>query len=303
MELRQLRYFIRVAETLHFGRAAEREHIAQSVVSAQISKLEQELGVALFERTSRRVSLTAAGEGFHPHALRAFAALESGATAARECVVEMQTLRVGAFTDDPLTHRILSAFRRRFPRVPISYVELSISDQVSRVVDGKVDISFVWLPVADRRVRLTPLYRESPVVAVSSTHVLATRSHVRVEDLFDESFAVAAVGTPPEWRAHWSLDAHRGGPPARHVEVSSARESLAAVAYGGVVDTMSTNSATFWPHPGVRFLPLAGATPSSLALVSAPRSRTPLVEAFLLVAGDVVQEEIATVPGAVSLVG
>lgn len=302
MELRQLRYFVRVAETLHFGRAAEREHIAQSVVSAQISKLEQELGVALFERTSRRVSLTPAGESFHPHAVRAFAELDAGATAVRDCVIDMQRLSVGAFTDDPLTHRILSEFRRRFPRVPISYVELSISNQVSSVVDGDVDVSFVWLPVADRRVRISPLYAEKPVVAVPCSHALASRSHLRAEDLLGESFALAAQGTPPEWRAHWSLDAQRGGPPARHVEVRSARESLAAVAYGGVVDTMSANSATFWPHPGVRFVPLADAAPTSLALVSAPQPRTDLVEAFLAVAHHVVQEEISTVPGAISLV-
>lgn len=302
MELRQLRYFIRVAETLHFGRASELEHIAQSVVSTQISKLERELGVALFHRTSRHVSLTLAGESFHTHAERVFAELDAGTTAVRDCVVEMQRLRIGAFTDDPLTHRFLSAFRRRYPQAPISYVELSISNQVSSVVDSEVDLAFVWLPTADQRVRVDPLYTELPVAAVSSSHRLASEQSIRVDDLLEESFALAAAGTPPEWRAHWSLDAYRGGPPVRHIEVSSARESLAAVAYSGAVDTISTNSASFWAHPGVRFVPLEGAEPTSLALISAPHPRTPLIDAFREIVEEVVHDQIATVPGAISLV-
>lgn len=302
MELRQLRYFLRVAETLHFGRAAEQENIAASVVSTQISRLERELGMDLFRRTSRRVTLTLAGDSFREHAENALSSLDAGTAAARRSMMEMQRLRVGSFADDPLTHRFLSTFRSRYPRVPLSYVELSISHQVSSVIEGDVDLAFVWLPVDDPRVTVDPLYSEMPVAALSSTHRLANEARVHVDDLLGDSFALAAAGTPREWRAHWSLDAYRGGPPLRSIEVSSARESLAAVAYSGTVDTMSTNSAALWNHPGVRFLPLPDARPTSLALISAADSREPLVQAFREVVADVVSSELDAVPGAVSLV-
>nr|WP_285363171.1 LysR family substrate-binding domain-containing protein [Microbacterium sp. LMC-P-041] len=214
----------------------------------------------------------------------------------------MQRLRVGSFADDPLTHRFLSTFRQRRPGVPLSYVELSISNQVSSVIDGLVDLAFVWLPVQDPRVNVDLLYSEMPVAALSTLHRLAGESRVHVDDLLEDAFALASADTPPEWRSHWSLDAYRGGPPQSSIAVSSARESLAAVAYSGTVDTLSTNSASLWQHPGVRFLPLVDARPTSLALVSSAQSRSPLVDAFREVVADVVAAELAAVPGAVSLV-
>nr|WP_258071137.1 LysR family substrate-binding domain-containing protein [Pseudoclavibacter sp. RFBG4] len=228
--------------------------------------------------------------------------LGEGIAAARGCLVENQHLRIGAFTDDPLTHRFLSTFQRRHPKARLSYTELSISTQISGVVDGHVDVSLVWLPSADRRVRVDPLYMEMPVAAVPASHPLARKRRLGIDDLLDEPFALAAEGTPSEWRAHWSLDSRRGGPPKGDVEVTSARESIAAVAYSGAVDTMSANSAGFWSHPGVRFLPIEDAEPTSLALVTASHSSRPLVESFRDIVMEIVRDEIAAAPGAVSLV-
>jgi DNA-binding transcriptional LysR family regulator len=296
MELRQLRYFLRVAETLHFGRAAEAEHTAQSAVSTQIAHLETELGVRLFHRSSRSVVLTPAGAALREYAERIFADVSEGMAAARaEGRPAMTHLRVGSFTSDVFMHEIFEAFRARFPSVALTFVELTMVNQLGKLINGDVDLAFLWLPISDSRLRVDPLYSDSLVAALPAQHPLAGASHVRAEELVDEPFAIAAEGASAEWRSHWALDEWRGRGPLVGAEVESVREVLAAIAYGGAVDTATLHSAAQFPHPGVRYVPVADAAPSTMALVTRKDSTSLPAEAFRAVAQETVRR--LSVPG------
>lgn len=306
MELRQLRFFARVAETLHFGRAAEKEFVSQSVISTQISSLEKELGFRLFDRTSHRVTLTSAGAAFLIDVERTLGALGQAVSQARNIAMGPQRrLRVGVFGEGagPLTHLILSAFRADSAGVDIQFVELSMVNQLAAVRDGDVDVALLRLPISDERLDVFPLFAEPRVAAVPVEDELADAEALSVEDLLDRPFAVAARGAPSEWRSYWSFDAQRGESSRIGGEVRSVQESLAAIAYGNAVDTFPSTAAEMFTHPGVRYVPLTDAEPSSLALVSIARAAPDAtVERFRAIATTVVYRHLSLVPGAVSLI-
>lgn len=306
MELRQLRYFARVAETLHFGRAAEKEFVTQSVISTQIASLEKELGFRLFDRTSHRVTLTPAGTAFLADVERTLGALGQAVSQARNIAMGPQRrLRVGVFGEGagPLTHLILSAFRAGPSGVDIQFVELSMVNQLAAVRDGEVDVALLRLPIADARLDVYPLFAEPRVAAVPAEDELAEAPALSVEDLLDRPFAVAAEGAPTEWRSYWSFDVQRGESSRVGGQVRSVQESLAAIAYGKAVDTFPSTAAEMFSHPGVRYVPLTDAEHSSLALVSVAKSeRDSVVERFRAVATEIVRQHLSLVPGAVSLI-
>lgn len=306
MELRQLRYFARVAETLHFGRAAEKEYVTQSVISTQIASLEKELGFRLFDRTSHRVGLTPAGEAFLQDVEQTLNALGKAVSQARNIAMSPQRrLRVGIFGEGagPLTHLILSAFRGGASGVDIQFVELSMVNQLAAVTEGEVDVALLRLPIADDRLDVFPLFAEPRVAAVPADDELADAPELSVRDLLDRPFAVAAGGTPAAWRSYWSFDQQRGESSRVGGEVRSVQESLATIAYGKAVDTFPSTAAEMFTHPGVRYVPLTDAEPSSLALVSlAQRTPDQTVEQFRSVAAAIVTQHLSLVPGAVSLI-
>lgn len=304
MELRQLRYFVRLADTLHFGRAAEKEFIAQSVISAQIAALELDLGFRLFDRSSRQVTLTLAGQTFLIDAQRTLALLKSAVDQARDVAEGRRRLRVGIFGEGagPLTHLILSSFHATMPAVELQYVELTMVNQLEAVASGDVDVALLRMPISQPGFRVDPLFSEPRVVGVPAHDELADAASLSVGDLLDRPFAVAASGSPEEWRSYWSFDVQRGEQSRVSGEVRSVTESLATIAYRGAVDTFPSTAAQLFPHPGVRFVPLTDAEPSSIALVSAAAPKTDdVVEAFRGVVLAVVDQHLNLVPGAVRL--
>lgn len=304
VELRQLRYFIRVAETLHFGRAAEREFVTQSVISTQIAALERELGLKLFDRTSHRVSLTRAGEVFLVRAQQMLTDIGAAVDEARAIASPQRTrIRVGTFGEGagPLTHLILSAFRTANPTIDIHYVELSMVNQLDSVVDGDVDVALLRLPIADSRVTVDPLFSEPRVAVVPADHELANASSVTVEDLLDQPFAVAADGSPAGWRSYWTFDERRGEESRVAAEVRSIPESLATIAYRGAVDTFPVTASMAFRHPGVRFVPLRDAEPTSLAVVSRRSPDNDAVDSFRRIAEFITDHHLDQVPGATRL--
>ncbi len=305
MELRQLRYFVRVAETLHFGRAAAKEFVSQSVISTQIQTLETELGFRLFDRTSHRVSLTPAGTVFLAEVEQTLAALGSAVAGARDVARGApRRLHVGTFAEGagPLTHLIFSAFREAAVDIDLHYVELTMVNQLDAVRDGDVDVALLRLPITDDSLQVEPLYCEPRVAVVPADDELAEAASLSVRDLIDKPFAVAAEGAPVDWRSYWSFDDERGEVSRVGGEVRSVPESLAAVAYRRAVDTYPATAAAMFPHPGVRFIPLSDAEPSSLAIVSAASPEGNEAAArFREVATGIVDQYLYLIPGAVRL--
>jgi len=185
VELRQLQYFVAVAEELHFGRAAERLHIVQPGVSQQIRRLERSLGVALLDRSTRRVELTEAGRRFLPRARYVLAAVQD----ARESVAafgpqQPHTLRIGtsAGLGDRLP-RLLAELDRRQPGLAVELVRLPAQARLSQVASGDLDAAFVRDDTHHAGLRLEPVWSEELLAALPSAHPLADQETVAVAQL------------------------------------------------------------------------------------------------------------------------
>ena len=198
VELRQLHYFVEVAETLHFGRAAERLHIGQPAVSQQIRRLERELGVDLFDRSSRLVRLTPAGQRLLPEAravlvatARARRAVEDDSSARPAAVLRLGT---SSGLGDNLD-RLLESFRDVAPAVRVELVSASTAARLDRVRSGQLDAAFVrgfavegdlpegQGPTAGPGLRIVPVWRDELVAILPASHPLSGQDHVRVADL------------------------------------------------------------------------------------------------------------------------
>lgn len=191
IELRHLRYFIAVAEELHFGRAAERLHMAQPPLSQQIRQLEAELGFQLFRRTKRSVELTEAGQVFLEECQRILRQLDQAVQTGRKASRgEMGQLVVGfvssaAYNVLPL---ILSHFRRSVPDVELALHELTTDQQLHWLREGRIDVGFVRPPIDDPALRLLTILQEPLVVALPEAHGLAAQSQVSLRSIAAESF-------------------------------------------------------------------------------------------------------------------
>jgi DNA-binding transcriptional LysR family regulator len=200
MELRQLRYFVTLAEELHFGRAAAREHIAQSAITQQLQRLERELGVRLVERSTHQVRLTCSGHAFLLEARRSLAQIQRAAAAAQRAAVVAPTVRVGivdaSYDSMPC---ILRCAQERQPDLVIHQVEVGVPQQCRELLDGRLDVGLgrpCLAPpqVASELVRLDPLG-----VLVPKEHRFAASSGVPVAGLADERLLLAPHERAPEF--------------------------------------------------------------------------------------------------------
>jgi DNA-binding transcriptional LysR family regulator len=194
VELRQLRYFVTLAEELHFGRAAERLHIVQSAVSQQIRRLERELGVELFDRSPRTVRLTEAGQLFLPEA-RAVLAAEGRARAAVAGLLAGRsgTLRLG--TSEGLGEHldlVLAALARLAPRVSVELTSAPTQARLDRVRAHELDATFVRGVTESPELRLIPVWWDQLVVALPAGHPLAARESVDLAGLAGLPLRLAA---------------------------------------------------------------------------------------------------------------
>jgi DNA-binding transcriptional LysR family regulator len=289
LEFRALRYFVAVAEELHFTRAAERLYIAQPALSEQIRRLEDELGVELLRRTTRKVELTAAGEEFLTRARRiveeADAALAEASRAARG---ETGSVRVatGATAGLEQVPRVLRAFREERPLVHLDLRQIEWEDYSGGLHDGTVDAAFVWLPFTQGGLSVVALLEEPRVVALAAGHPLAGERELRMEQIVDEPWPWAE--TDPVALAFWTCADFRGGAAARRgPKIRSMEGMLEGVRAGLCVATVPRSQARVSAWPGIVFRPVADLTPATLALGWRPDSETPVVRALVAIAGRV----------------
>ncbi|WP_432039792.1 LysR family transcriptional regulator [Streptomyces cucumeris] len=205
MELRQLEYFVAVAEERHFTKAAHRMLVSQSGLSASVRALERELGAPLFVRTTRSVELTGAGRALLVEATRTLA----GARAAREAVAEVQGLLRGSLAvgvEQCVTvdvGALLARFRAQHADVEVRLRQAGSALLMDDVVDGRLDMAFVTLPgPPPEGARLLPLDSEPMVLLCDPGHRLAGASRVKWDELADETF----VDFHPDWGARRLTD-------------------------------------------------------------------------------------------------
>jgi DNA-binding transcriptional LysR family regulator len=195
IELRHLRYFLAVADTLHFSRAARRLGMAQPPLSQQIKRLEQLLGHALFERTTRGVKLTPAGQLLARRARSTMEKVDEDLAQVRRLGRgEEGTLTVGfsgsvMFTELPAA---IQSFRNRYPKVELRLRELVTSAQIAALLNGQIDLAFLRDGDPTEGIRITPLLKEKYVAVLPEAHPLARRITLSVKALEGEPFVMFA---------------------------------------------------------------------------------------------------------------
>ena len=189
MELRQLRYFVAVAEERHFGRAAKRLRLSQPPLSTQIKGLEEELGVKLFQRSTRQVALTDAGRTFLERAEGILEAVEEAKEAAKGADEGARgRLEIGFISSATLglLPPAIRLFRERFGGVEIELRELTSAQQIDALYAGEIRVGLVRLPLRAPGLRFEPLQEESFLVALPSGHPLEALESVPLEAMVDQ---------------------------------------------------------------------------------------------------------------------
>jgi DNA-binding transcriptional LysR family regulator len=194
MELRQIRSFLSVAETLHFGRTAELIHLSQPALSLQIRALEEEIGVRLFERNRRKTTLTAAGLAFRDDATAAVSQLDQAIRRARLAANgKLGLLRVGFISTagNEIVPNIVRQFRDSSPEVELSLRNILTTDQIQMLGDGSLDIGFLRLPIGEHpELEVVAVHREPFVVVTPLSHKLAKRKRVGLHELSGQDFVM-----------------------------------------------------------------------------------------------------------------
>ena len=194
MELRQIRSFLSIAETLHFGRAAELIHLSQPALSLQIRALEEEVGVRLFERNRRKTTLTAAGFAFRDDAAAALSQLEQAIRSARLAADgKLGRLRIGFISTavSEIVPDIVRQFRKLNPEVELSLRNILTAEQVQMLETGSLDIGFLRLPIGGHSaLDVVTVHREPFVLVVPSSHKLAKRKRVRLREVAGQDFVM-----------------------------------------------------------------------------------------------------------------
>jgi len=292
LDTRLLRAFVTVADELNFTRAAARLFVAQQALSAQIQQLEARLGVRLFERTTRQVSLTGAGEQLLPHAVATLAALDAGVgqlDAVRRA--ESATLRVGLSGTAmvPLASSTMRLFSERHPDVSLAVSNAGLNQPAAGLKEGTVDVAFVRPPFLDEGLSMVTLLTEERLAVLREDHPLAAREHVRPEDLVREPW-IWVEGADPLARAFWSLQEFRGDAPLRDgTRVNSFEEAFGAVTAGLAITCQAESAvrAVASGFPELRFVPLRGAPPAQVAVAWRTAHELPTARAFVETALEV----------------
>ncbi len=276
-----MQYFVTVADELHFGRAAERLHIAQPSLSHQIRRLEQQLGVTLLNRTSRRVELTPAGRVLLTEGRRLLTQSERAIRLIRAAESERVTIGFYGSAANAWLARALRAFHERQSGVEVSVKDLLLG-RIDEVVDGSVDVAFTRLLPGQADVEIEVIAREPRFVAIPSTHPLSGRASVTFDDLRNECFitnpAVDSQRPPVRWLAE---QARHGLPGNVAAEAASIQEILTLVATGRGVSLVPASVADHYPRADVTYRPVTDADPAVVSLAWRPGAVRPSVEAFL----------------------
>ncbi len=284
MEIRQLAYFAAVAEELSFARAAQRLHIVQPAVSQQVRRLERELGMQLFERTSRRVRLTAAGERLLPEARSVLSAADRTRQVATEIAAgDTGILRLG--TSQGLGERldeILSEMLRRAPGVQVRLVAATAGERVEQVRSGRLDAAFVRNAGPVAGVELLPMWDEPLAVALPAAHPLAAEPAVTLPQLRDLPLRIVARQDNARFRdliEQACIDA--GFDPLPGPSFTNAQDTLAEIGTGPSSWTvLYASAAAQLVVRRVAFRPLEGLTAHTYLAVP-PGPPSPMVRLLL----------------------
>lgn len=288
-ELRQLRYFVTVAEELHFGRAAARLHMTQPPLSLSIRALENQLGAMLFQRTQRSVSLTAAGAALLPEARRLLdQASQLALIAQRAAAGESGTLRLAfvSTADYSLLPDALHAFRQRYERVRLELREATTDVQLEELIEGRIDAGLLVAPVPDSLRELIdyhPLLREPLVLAVPRKQMrFDDRKPVALHALEGLPFIVFPRKIAPTLYDAIMACLHEAGVTPTVAQEAIQMQTIVGLVAAGMGVALVPQSVSNLKRPGVAYCSLARTGPIvETGLAWRKDHASPVVQAFL----------------------
>jgi LysR family transcriptional regulator, benzoate and cis,cis-muconate-responsive activator of ben and cat genes len=295
MELRQLRYFVAVAEELHFGHAARRLRIAQPALSRQVQSLERELEVQLLLRNRRRVQITPAGQVFLERSRLLLARAEDAVLAAQRASVgvsgSLNLGFVGSATYDVLP-AVLRAFRHSAPQVDLTLSEMTVHAQLEALTEKRIDIGLLRLPARTEGLVFRTVSNEPLYVALPSSHPLAQHSVLRLAALTGEPFVLYPDHPRPSWTEFVvGLCQQAGFQPIivqRTVEIQTTLSLVAA----GIGITIVPACVGNIPRRDVVYRRLIGVRARTQLLVAYRElDRSPVVQSFLKVLWQAIRSQ------------
>jgi len=284
VELRELRVFLALTDELHFGRTADRMGISQPGVSEAVRGLESRLGVRLFDRTSRRVRLTPAGEALKRGLVPALAALDQAlAQTSQLSGVVSGPLRVGFVltTEGPPLSGLVAAFRARYPACEVRLAEVETFNAYRALRRGDVDVLCNWLAVDEPGLTAGAVFARYPrSVAVAPSHRLAGKSSISVEDLADEEVALFPSTVPAAVYDMIIPPRTPSGRPIRRTQpVQTINEIMPLVAQGSIVHPTSS-AVPIFGRDDVVLVPIRDLPPLPLGLVWCTARDNPSIRAL-----------------------
>jgi DNA-binding transcriptional LysR family regulator len=276
LDLRLVGYFVAVAEHRHFGRAAAALRVAQPSLSRQIQRLEQQMGVRLFDRTPQSTRLTEAGEVFLPRA-KALLRTAAQATAQARDAAQPSRITIGYTTSIIITPTV-RALRREHPDADVQALHLEWNQPHDALLDHRVDAVVARLPFSTDQLHVTILYNEPRVVLVSVDHRLAGRQSATIDDIADEPIPKLRDGDPA-WNAFWRIETRPDGRQAPDGPLFETLDDwLELIAAGQAVAIASCFHERL--RPDLTTVPLEGVEPSHVVVASRAGDRSRLVAAF-----------------------
>jgi DNA-binding transcriptional LysR family regulator len=274
LDLRKLRYFVAVADRLHFGRAAEELHIAQPVLSRQVRALEKDLGASLLTRDSHGVALTDAGQQLLADAGPLLASADAARHRVNLAARGGRRLMVG-FRAGVAVAPAVQQFAARHPDVVVDVQRIEGDDQATVLLDGRIDIGYVRQPIDETGLRVIPVYTEPRVAVLPVGHRLAGKEQVTEADL---------AGEPLLWDADTSTQPTRRPHPNAGYLVRGVDETLEHVAAGRGISFLARSATVFYSHPNISYVPVPDLAPDQVCLAVAASRVSAMVEDFVTAA-------------------
>ncbi|MFJ5227813.1 LysR family transcriptional regulator [Streptomyces sp. NPDC088400] len=281
LDMRLVGYFTVVAEHANFSRAAAALHVAQPSLSRQIQRLEEHLGVHLFDRTPQGSRLTEAGRAFLPQAQALLQAAHQARLTARDAATSRE-FTIG-YVEDLVITQAVRQLRHRYPSARIRTRHLEWND-AHALTDRRVDalVARAPLPFPTDRLRLSELWAEPRVLVVPRSHRLAGKESVRVEDLGEEAFPQCPSAVP-QWNDFARLEPRPDGVPARSapIDYESFEDKLDLVAEERTVLILAAGDRRPQLRPDLVTVPIEGIDPVRVVLATRAADANPLINDFL----------------------
>ena len=269
VHLRDLRYFVAVAEELNFTRAARRLHLSQPALSKQIQALETALHAQLLQRNRREVKLTGAGEALFASARVLLESWDgTTATVTEAAGRDARVLRVGTLTSigRALYPGVIDQFTVRQPGWRVELRSFAWGDPTAGLRDSVTDAAFLWLPIDADDITHEILVTERRGLAVSTKHPLADRTSVSFAEIIDEPLLALPESSGP-LRDFWIANDQRAGQSAKiAAEVTASDETYQIVASGEAAHLMAEGNALIYARPGITWIPVDDLDPAHLAI-------------------------------------